>query len=154
MLQRIQTVFLILAAGFVMPLLYFPLGEVKMAEAEEAAPFYVYGLMDGLSGNVKLFTVPLFVLLSLSILLSFVTVLLYKNRTRQMLIGRIILVALLIFQVAIFYYAYAIISHNEAWVFEMSPVTVLPVVSVVFVILALRAIRKDEELVRSMDRIR
>jgi len=98
--------------------------------------------------NEKWWLPLVFVLLGIA---SLVAVFLYKNRKRQMWVVRIFLFAIII-----------VLTHNFYinWQSDFHPKRVVAVIGLVCVVsgilamLALRAIRKDEKLVRSLDRLR
>ena len=85
-------------------------------------------------------------------IISLVAIFLYKNRKRQILTARIFLVALVI--------VFGYVCYIFWRVFHFAPDTVTVVVgllspvSAILVYLAIKAIRKDEKLVRSLDRLR
>ncbi|GHT15187.1 membrane protein [Bacteroidia bacterium] len=82
-------------------------------------------------------------------ILALTAIFLFKNRKRQILLGYIILLALLLDYVAFFVWKF------DPAVFASGIVTFLiPFVAGVFDFLAIRGIRKDEKLVRSLDRLR
>jgi len=98
--------------------------------------------------SVKWWLPLVFVLLGIA---SLVAIFLYKNRKRQIWIVRILILAIII-----------VLSHNfyVNWQADFHPNRVVAaiglvcVVSGVLAMLALRAINKDEKLVRSADRLR
>lgn len=97
------------------------------------------------------------ILLSLSALLPLVTIFLYKHRQLQIRLCGVELV-LLIGDIA-FMTIYYLLAERvvEATAFPASAIrfgAIMPVVAIVFVALAMRAIFRDELLVRSLDRIR
>ncbi|MCB0429576.1 MAG: DUF4293 domain-containing protein [Flavobacteriales bacterium] len=152
MIQRIQTIYLLLAVAFIMALFYFPLG--KMAGDTGEASYFIYGLMEGLEGKVTLLTPFPFGLWIVFVLISFATVLFYKNRPRQIFLCRLLWMLVAVGQGVIFFYGYRLAGLFPDRSFKISPVAFLPLVSMLFVVLALRRIHKDEELVRAADRLR
>ena len=82
---------------------------------------------------------------------SLVTIFLYKNRKRQLWIVRILLLVFILVLVYIFYIQWQANNFRD----KMAAVIYLiTVVSGILASLAIRAIRKDEKLVRSADRLR
>ena len=82
------------------------------------------------------------------------TISMYKNRKKQLLLGRInyilILLTIVLILIDIDYVAQklgSVIAHHDIGTF-------LPVASLPFVFLANRGIKKDEDLVKSLDRLR
>ena len=98
--------------------------------------------------NVHWWLLLIFALLGLA---SLVTIFLYKKRKSQMWVVRIILLAIIIVLVHNFYINWQVNFHPNKIV---AAIGLICLVSGILAILALRAIRKDEKLVRSLDRLR
>lgn len=147
MIQRIQTVFILVAEMLVASLFFFKFADLSVNG--ELHTFTIYGIFNGetlvFDGLAILVFIGLILLLHLAIILS------YKKRIRQirMLVFTIILL-LGLFGMFI-YFTYA--GFEGANIAFKIPV-VFPVVAVILDYLAIRAIGKDEALIRSMDRIR
>ncbi|QYJ67655.1 DUF4293 domain-containing protein [Flavobacterium litorale] len=140
MLQRIQTVYLLIAfiASGVLPFL-FPLWI-----DETGADYYFLN------------NVAFIALFGGSTTLSAVSILMYKNRKNQFVMGRLNIILNLIL-LGLFVYKSLSLSGetaSESGVSEKGIGLILPIVSIVFISLANRAIKKDEELVKSVDRLR
>jgi hypothetical protein len=158
MIQRIQTIFLFLAAVAAIVLFFIPLAGVYSTMA--AYKFYIYGIINMVPGEASVFsfmtTLPLLLLNLLVGGLAVVTIFLYKNRMTQLKLVRI---AILLEIVSIFLvlFVYAKIIENNLQVipeFLNEKGIYFPLISLVFLILAYRWIMKDEKLVRSVDRLR
>ena len=149
MIQRKQTVFLFSTILFLILLFIFPSFSFK--KDGEEIPLLIYGM-----GELQTNFLVLILLNVSSIVLLAVIIFLYKNRTKQIFLCRVstFLIAGLI--VAIFYFAENVKKNSEVagFLMEMQPALVAPIAALLLVILANRAIRKDEELVRSADRLR
>ncbi len=87
-----------------------------------------------------------------STLLALISIFSYKNRQNQFVINRLnmilnfILIGLLVY--------HSLTLSGEATVSEKGIGMFLPIFSIVFLALANKAIKKDEDLVKSVDRIR
>lgn len=143
MIQRVQSLYMLLAAlvtGFFSMIL----------------PIYIYnGTMVTLketfsSGNI--YTIIAGVLFVLSTILSLVTILLFKNRKLQINLNRINIV-INFFLLGVIVYLLLTLS-GETQVSEKGIGSFLPLVAVVLLSLANKAILKDERLVKSVDRLR
>ncbi len=82
----------------------------------------------------------------------------YNNRVLQIRLGHVVYFSLLVVTVAMYFYLSNVKEYIET---QYADITVsyqigsyLPVIAIAFIILANRAIKKDEKLVRSLDRIR
>ncbi len=158
MFQRIQSLYLFIAAVAGILLFFFPI-----------ASFY-----DALLGNYRFlithvesmdptpkiqfstwFTSPLWILTCAGIALSLVTMFLYKNRILQMRLVAfdILFNILIIILIFLFYinkieeYTHIVPSYRQVGIF-------FPLISLLFLVLANRSIRRDEAKVRAADRLR
>lgn len=158
MIQRIQTIFLFLAAVAATVLFFIPLAGVYSTMA--AYKFYIYGLINMVPGEPSIFsfmtTFPLLLLNILVAVLAIAGIFLYKNRMTQMKLVRFAIL-LDIIMIALVFFVYAkIIETNLAVAPDYLDGSGIyfPLISLVFLILANRWIMKDEKLVRSVDRLR
>lgn len=137
MLQRIQTVFLalVLLVSGVLPFV-FPLWK-----AEGGAPFYFM--------QSTLYTAG-FGLVTALALLSIIS---FKKRQQQFVMNRLNIILNLIL-LGLFVYRSLNLSGETPAVSEKGIGMFLPIVSIVLLVFANRAIKKDEDLVKSVDRLR
>lgn len=91
-------------------------------------------------------------LFSLSVLISFITLFSFKKRKRQFVLGRINIILNFVL-VGVFAY-WALSLPGEMDISEKGIGMLLPIISIVFIALANKAIKKDEDLVKSVDRLR
>ena len=139
MIQRIQTVHLLIAAALLGLFLFF------------VGPWLV-----DLDGAFPWLRPVAYVLGGLTAALALVSVFLYQNRARQMkaiLAGQMADLAL----VAVLAVALALSAFGEAATdadLARASVVFLPALAYVFFSLARRGVRRDIELIRSMDRLR
>lgn len=98
-------------------------------------------------------TVFVSILGALSSFLALVSIFLYKNRKRQIKVVNMNAAVIVLFYIALGAYLY--LAQTQGFVFESVQYgIVLPFIALVFNILALKKIKADEKLVRSLDRIR
>ncbi|WP_452218877.1 DUF4293 domain-containing protein [Lacinutrix undariae] len=136
MLQRIQTIYLLLSAGISVGLIFV----FHLWTTNEGLPFYAQ--------DDKLY-LGLFIA---SAVLSLVSIFRYNNRKSQFVLGRLNIILNFIL-LGLFVYQSLNIS-GEANVSEKGIGILLPIFSIVFLVLANKAIKKDEDLVKSVDRLR
>jgi len=104
--------------------------------------------------NEKLYLISItYILISIIAFLLLLSIFLYKNRGLQMRFCIFNTVLLIVIQLFIFWYAWYAGQKLESITNYKLPV-VFPVVSAVLTFLAFRSIKKDDKLVRSVDRIR
>lgn len=154
MIQRKQTLYLLLAFVATIVCLCLPLGSIELQGMGVEPVLYNTALVEqsGNSAHYDFGYVPLSVVLSLATLLELVAIFLYKNRRRQANLCVLNLLVLFAWLLLFAYYRYFVL--NEKGEFELSLASLLPFVAAVFTYLAHRGIRSDERLVRSADRIR
>ncbi len=154
MIQRIQTVFLVIAVILLVFMFVFPFAEYIRLTDQVLFSLYLKGLFETTSTKFKEFSmVPLLILHVLCLILSFVTIFYFKKRVLQirLCVGNAIL--LLGLQGLTYYYAKIAQDYIGASL-SFSLVFIFPLISAILVFLALRAIARDEALVRSLDRLR
>lgn len=137
MIQRIQTLYLLLAFVTTSILLFFiPLWILK-----DGKEFYFM--------QSQVYTI----ILGLSTALTLLSVVSYKKRQNQFVIGRLNIILNLIL-LGLFVYRSLNLSGETPAVSEKGIGMFLPVLAIVFLVLANNAIKKDEDLVKSVDRLR
>ncbi|GGG38274.1 hypothetical protein GCM10011344_43890 [Dokdonia pacifica] len=136
MIQRIQSIYLALA------------GIVSIA-----LPF-VFSLYADSEGNaVWAKDDPVIIgLFTLIAVLSFIIIFLYKKRQNQFVLGRLTIILNFVL-LGVLVYRSQIISGGTA-VLEKGIGMIIPLISIVLLALANKAIKRDEDLVKSVDRLR
>lgn len=137
MIQRIQTIYLILAfvVTGILPFL-FPLWTMNDGKEYFFMQNQIYVILLGLSTTLTV--------------LSIVS---YKKRQNQFVIGRLNMILNLIL-LGLFVYRSLNVSGETILVSEKGIGMFLPIVAIVLLVLANKAIKKDEDLVKSVDRLR
>lgn len=143
MIQRIQSIYLILASIVSGGLIFiFDLWENLKNEV------YALDLFSRESFLLKI--IP--VLFLLSAVISIVAVFLFKNRKLQFVVGRVsILINLFLLGVLIYV---SLTLPGEVSISENGIGMFLPILAILLIVLANKAIKKDEDLVKSVDRLR
>jgi len=146
MIQRIQSIFLLLASACAFSLFAFPFAKSQTMAQSTIFADGLYNLQDNIG---------LLALFCLAGLLTFVGIFLFRNRKTQLLVNRIAITANII-GLALAVVLFMNDSHNMAH--NVNPDdgigAYLPFVFLVFAFLANHFINKDEKLVQSMDRLR
>jgi hypothetical protein len=155
MIQRIQTVYLLLATILMSLTLFLPLATVINGTSEIVVKaFTVSGLSD-VTGTLPLY---LGTLLSITTTLLMTIIFLFKKRMLQIRLcvsAIVLLVGSAAFIGLYCYRLYDILSTTGAeQIFTLGFASLMPIVAIIPVALAIRGIAKDEALVRSLDRIR
>ena len=152
MIQRAQSIYLILAAICLSITFLLPFSTYT-PDIVDSATFSFSGLGFDKSGVIF----PLIFNIIVSILLSIITIALYKNRKKQFFINKVNFLSLLIILGGMFWNFTLIetdllITNKEIISYGVG--MFMPIAALVFLIMAHRGIKKDEELIKSMDRIR
>tara|TARA_R110000823_G_C15952948_1_gene502486 strand:+ start:23856 stop:24218 length:363 start_codon:yes stop_codon:yes gene_type:complete len=87
-----------------------------------------------------------------SIALTIISILSFKKRQRQFVLNRLNIIVTFVL-LGVFVYRSLTIS-GETLVSEKGIGVLLPIISIVFLVLANKAIKRDEDLVKSVDRLR
>ena len=137
MIQRIQTIYLILAFVItgILPFL-FPLWTMNDGKEYFFMQNQIYVILLGLSTT-----------------LSILSIISYKKRQNQFVIGRLNMILNLIL-LGLFVYRSLNLSGETVLVSEKGIGMFLPIIAIVLLALANKAIKKDEDLVKSVDRLR
>ena len=137
MIQRIQTVYLIITFLLigVLPFI-FPLWTLNDGKDYFFMQNQIYAILLGLSTAI-----------------TFYSIISFKKRQTQFVANRLNIVLNLIL-LGLFVYHSLNLSGEAVTVSEKGIGMFLPVLAVVFLALANKAIKKDEDLVKSVDRLR
>jgi phosphate/sulfate permease len=153
MIQRIQTLYLIFVAVFSGLLLNG--GQVTFTVATEIYRLSSSGIsvIGGTNPEIIQKTMPLMILLVLVPVLAILTIFLYKNRKLQLKSTLLTIFLIIISSLLGCYYTYDFMNRFDAtMVFNMK--MIFPLISCVLAFLAYRGIQKDDNLVKSYDRLR
>ena len=146
MIQRIQTIFLLLATAAFGGLFSLPFATSQpVSEAGRIFSDGSYNIFDNL---------VLVVLVVLGALFGIIAIFMYGNRKTQMKLGYLAaVVSILLMVVSYLFFTNQAPAMSEAPVNDAAGMY-LPAAALVCVLLANYFIRKDEQKVRSMDRLR
>ncbi|WP_435133670.1 DUF4293 domain-containing protein [Formosa sp. A9] len=136
MIQRIQSIYLLLAA------------------VVSGGLIFVFHLWTNVQ-DVLVYAADNVMYLGLflaSALLSLISIFMYKNRQTQFVLGRLNII--LNFILLGFFVYQSLNLSGETLVSEKGIGMFLPIISIVLLVLANKAIKKDEDLVKSVDRLR
>ncbi|MBV6644710.1 MAG: DUF4293 domain-containing protein [Cyclobacteriaceae bacterium] len=163
MIQRIQTIFLFLAAACLVAMLFFPTWEKVSSEKSEVVTINAFQLtyesFEPMTGERTLISAKdayyISILVVLAAGVALFSIFMYKNRLRQIQLGALNSLIVAGTMVALFLLTQkgqAMLEPTQKGNFL--PGFYLPLCALFFNSLANRFIRRDEKLVRSADRIR
>lgn len=170
MIQRIQTVYLLLAAACTVACLCLPIGSFVNGDGETAATLFnlwayqppqiavgqigAAPVLAAQAQGTHLFTPwALFAILVLTSVIVLMDIFIYRARLVQ---SRVAILACILLLAWYGVYAFFAFMLKERFDASFMPTTwaALPAVAAIFCYLAFRGILKDEMLVRSLDRLR
>jgi hypothetical protein len=154
MIQRIQSVYLFFTAVVISLMLKLPLFTIFTTN-NLALKQYITG-MEAESGEMMFRSLPLAIFVVIIVLISLLTIFLYKNRTLQIRLTIYNMILTLSTYIVIWFFYRSILNELDLEVARKAfgYALVLPVVAFILMYLALSNIRKDEALIRSVDRLR
>lgn len=162
MIQRVQSIFLLIAIIVPIILIFMPLGYLETDAAQ-----YIFNSVslkenvpDGAVSVVRNYYVAF--CFALTAILASIALFSFKNRVRQMSIVSITMIVFLVSLLLTFWVCPDLVfrKYFEAraegfkFAFNQIPLLILVIVEAVCLFLANRFIKKDEMLVRSADRLR
>lgn len=137
MIQRIQTLYLFMVT--------------LIAGTGVYLSFVQYTNAFNIEAKHNTYTYSLSIFLAIC-LISFLSIFLYKKRKVQFVLGRINIV-LNFFMLGVFIY-YSLTFSGEIIFSKKEIETIFPFISIFLLVMANKAIKKDEELVKSVNRLR
>jgi hypothetical protein len=156
MIQRLQSVYLLLSGLSLVLMFFFPIawyyGELH------TLTFFVHRIVDHVPASEPLFDSSFTILpLLFTLLLAVMPVAIifsFKNLDRQLKLTRIHMMLLLVFIALLFFYYTDAIATKAGTTAQYSFGVFLPLIALVFNYMAQRGIGGDIRLIRSSDRIR
>ena len=138
MIQRIQSVYLLLVIIACIAYIFIPFGQIRNPD----------GTLE--TWAIKQVT-PIMIADIIVAAFAFISIFLFKNRKTQM---KVVLVNILLSVALIGLFIFGLTQHIgiHNYVFKIG--TILPIFVLLFNMLAYGSIKHDEELVKSMDRLR
>lgn len=142
MIQRIQTIFLLLASASFGGLFLLPL-----ATSDQPTTMFLSDRVYDITDHPALLGLTL-----LGVVLGLIAIFLFKKRPAQVKLGYMVIVLAILLPLA----AFLLFMNESAAAVQVSdePGMILPAGAILFGALAVHFIRKDEKLVKSMDRLR
>lgn len=147
-IQRIQSVYLLIAVILMVVFAFVPALTFELADKT-----VLYGALEtGRAGNLHInpLLITLIILISL---LAFIDIFLYKNLQRQMTVCFVDIIIGLAMLVAIGIQAFAV-SYTKDWAVSWQWYVLLPVLSIIFLMMAHKAMSRDKKKLLDADRLR
>lgn len=158
MIQRIQTVYLFLAAACSIALFFFPVASFLSDFTYQK--FYITGLVNMAPGSpvavAGSLILPLAAVGAIMVIMALAGIFWYKNRGLQLRLVTFGILFTVMMIAGIFFLYVPLIEKKLSVVPDYSGGIGIyfPLITLVLFILANRAIRRDDKLVKSLDRLR
>lgn len=149
MIQRIQTVYLLLVTALLIAAMCLPVGSFVGADAVS----HSFGPLGVEFGGVFNSTWGMFGILLLSAIISLATIFLFKNRMLQIRMSIFNSVLLIGYYLTFIAFVFVLKGDLQAS-FQLGWALCLPLVAIILNYLAVRAIGGDEVMVKAADRLR
>ncbi|MBK9330082.1 MAG: DUF4293 domain-containing protein [Sphingobacteriales bacterium] len=138
MIQRVQTIYLLLAALACIAFIFVPFGQIKTPEGGTE------------TWAIKQVT-PVMISAIVVAATSLISIFLFKNRRTQM---KLVLVNIMLSVALIGLFVFGVTQHIGLRNYTFGIGAILPLFILLFNMLAYGSIKSDENLVKSMDRLR
>ncbi len=144
MIQRVQTLYLFIATLLSGVVVFF-------VDLWETAKHKVFSILDVFNTDSILLK-SIAVLFVVSAVITFIAIFKYKTRKTQFVLGRLsILINLILLGILVYY---VLNLSGEITVSEKGIGLLIPIFTILFIVMANKAIKRDEDLVKSVDRLR
>ena len=147
-IQRIQSVYLLIAVVLMVVFAFFPALSFTVGDR-----MFVYGALETGKVGVTHIDPLLLMLVILTSLLALLDIFLYKNLQRQMTVCFVDIIIGLAMLIAIGIQAF-VVGSRESVTLNCCWTVLLPVLSIVFMMLAHKAMSNDKKKLRDADRLR
>lgn len=161
MVQRIQTLYLFLASTALALMFFLPIYNFVEKQGdgiEKEVKITIQGRFEKeMSTGEYVIAKPNWARSLMTLIVGmglFVNIFQYTNRKRQILVSRILIIANFALIGIMLYDAFGIVNAEGVSQIITGYAVFMPTISVILTALAARAIKKDEELVKSADRLR
>ena len=147
-IQRIQSVYLLIAVILMAVFAFFPALTFELGGRE-----FVYGALEAGKVGVTHIDPLMLTLVILICFLALIDIFLYKNLQRQMTVCFVDIIIGLAMLIAICIEAF-IVSGKDGLTLRWQWYLILPVLSIIFLMLAHKAMSRDKKMLRDSDRLR
>lgn len=153
MIQRIQSLYLLVVALLSGLLFSMPVLSFSVISEPFFYDLHLTGLVAKGGTEILISSSPLVMMVALNCIVAVVTIFLFKKRMLQVRLTIFNIVCLIGFVPLLWYFVHRVqVAYNADIIFNL--IAAVPVINILLSILALKAIGKDEALIRSIDRIR
>lgn len=157
MIQRIQSVYLFLATISLGAMFFFPLASFIGGDKDQLI-YFVYELISKVPDSVpsvpSYFIYPILGITILAMLLSMFAIVKFKKRAAQLKMIRGSMLLILVMIAVFFFYCSPLLEKASGALTEYETGSYMPLIALLFLILANRGVMSDIKLLRSAERLR
>lgn len=150
MIQRIQTIYLLLVCILMALTVISPL--IEMKDIENILNFKSCGIYFGKKNLYPTWGVSAFA--ALSSLIAFITIFCFKKRPLQLKLINLNTLLIILFYATLGAYFYFAQNKLGVSLLSVKYGIILPAIALIFNLLSMTKVKADEKLVKSLDRIR
>ncbi len=155
MIQRIQSVYLFLVFVFGLLFALLPMaGFTVEATTASLRLLYFRSFFEETVFLSSWHIVLLTIIWAVIMLVTVITTFQYKNRLLQIKLGKLNILLHVVLIMLVFFFIDVLRGQVNVAEFSYGAAVLFPVISLIFILMAIKAIKKDEALVRSADRFR
>lgn len=147
-IQRIQTVYLLIAVILMVVFAFFPALTFELGDKT-----VLYGALESGRAGVMHINPLLLTLVILISLLALIDVFLYKNLQRQMTVCFVDIIIGIAMLIAISIQAFYV-GNRDGWIVSWQWYLILPVLSIIFLMMAHKSMSRDKKKLLDADRLR
>ncbi len=152
MIQRIQSLYLL--AITIITLLMFKFSLMDTVQENGLVYAFNFNGFAAVDGSVIAPIYPLAGLIIVSALVSFISIFFFKKRKLQVRLNFFNIILFLFMYAVVFFYFYLLKGELHIIDYSLGISSLLPAINIVLSYLAIRAINADENMVKSLDRLR
>ncbi len=155
MIQRIQSIWLFFATACIFSLFLFPYLQILNADGS-ASLIKVTGVYQSIAGQ-QVQTEPFLALTIATVVLAlipFVIIFMFKDRKKQVMLSYLAIVLVIGFSFWLVQTAKGVLGSVALGAENYGIGSMLPSIAIIFIILAIRGMKKDDRLIKSADRLR
>jgi len=153
MIQRIQSIYLFIASLLLLIATFLPISHILDPTNHNIITIYSLKIVSLGKISSRFSVLITGILMYLSVILGFITIFLFKRRNLQMLITSLLMVFSFLICNLVVLNSYLLLPSSQAAI-SFEYIAIFPLVALILFFLAYRAIKKDDNLVKSLNRIR
>jgi len=153
MIQRIQSIYLFIASVLLFVTTLLPISHLVDPSSHSQVTIYALKIVTAEKVSHPFSIISTGILIYTSIIIGFITIMLFKRRKLQILITSLLMVFTFLICNFIVANSFMLLPTSQA-LMSFEYISIFPLIALILFFLAFKAIKKDDKLVKSLDRIR